>query len=865
MRAWIKPTRTHLAVGMALITNVLAIPALADTPDPLGPMAVYQNDAGASRGVSTQAAPQLAVAQLNGRELNSGIPIIVQPGGEALVALEYLLVALSLHAEHDGDGYRVDTPIGTASLPAASLHDVQGYIYVDTDTLSKAFASEIRFDPAEYALRVDTSWTSTPAAQATAAGAHAPVAPADVSAPFASVSQVRSELDFTRDDLSHHAFVTTDLGGALGSGYWRARYNDDLQDSRRFDTWSWVTGSGNRRWLLGRQIVGLNPLLPTFYLTGAQFAASNRPSIAFGPTLGYGELAASRFDAPRSVRGKGPPGGVAELRRSGQVIARTTIRLDGSYEFTDQVVTGQLEIAVYERGHPDVPLRVEEVNAQAADQMLPAGVWMQQSGVGTTANPLDPDASEGSRLAGFYQWRQGVTNNLTTIVALQAIGDHRNVMAGAATTLRGLGTWAAFAAQGEHGNAWQLFGDGARGHAFWHGNFQHFDAGFIGADSTSRDDDSAEAGWAFGPTLRASLIARHYRDAEVAPIDFVKPAIAWQPRPNFGVSARPDFDGHYTFYANWEPKPDWRVAVTRYNPRTDLEIEHRYSQGYGIRAMLTEDSQLGHRAALIADGWGLGGRRIGWSAGLLAGEGRVGFLIDAAGEVYPGLSLHAQYLDDPLMRNAQPDPGAVLTLSLIADFAITPSGIARGSFRPELLNVGGISGHIAVPDASFDASRASGTGILVDGRIRGEVDRNGRFYLADLPPGIYTLELDTEKLPLEYQPTNRARRVQVKAGAVTRIDFPVTLSLGIAGRVTDTNGKARANAHVAVEDAIGKVVAQTQSDAWGYYRVDGLAPASYRVSTSVADKQATRTFTLRDRFLFEQDLVAGNTGHDPSP
>jgi hypothetical protein len=851
------PARSHFAVGAAVLAGLWIWPTAvaAAGPDSLGPLSVYQADTGADRGVSAQSAPQLAVAQLNGRELSSGIPIIMQPDGGTLVALEYFLAALSLHAEHDGSGYRIDTPLGTATLPRSVLRDVQGYVYVDTGTLAKAFASDVRFDPSEYALRVDTAWTTAPAAQpqtTTQTG----VAAADVSAPFASLSQVRSELDYVRDDRSDHASLTTDLGGALGPGYWRARYDDDLNGARRFDTWSWVTGSDGRRWLLGRQLVGLNSLLPTFYLTGAQIAASNRPSVAFGPTLAYGELAASRFDAPRSVRGKGPPGGVAELRRNGQVIARTTIRLDGSYEFTDQITAGvHLEIAVYERGHTDVPVRVEEVNQQAADQMLPAGVWVQQAGIGTTGNPLDPAATSDGQHAGFYQWRQGVTNNLTTLAAVQTVGDQHNALVGAATSLPGLGAWAAFAARGEQGNAWQVFGDGARGNAFWHANFQRFDAGFIAADSAPHEDDSIETGWAFAPNLRASVVGRHYRDSGTAPIDFVKPAFAWQPRANIALSARPDFDGHYTFYGNWAPQPGWRVALTRYNPRTDLEIEHRYAGGFGIRAMLTEDRQLGHRAALVADGWQIAGRPIGWSAGVLGGEGRVGFLLDVAGEVYPGLSLHAQYLDDPLLRNAQPDPGPVLSLALVADFAVTPAGIARGSFRPELLNIGGISGRIEAPEGSLDTSRTRGVSVLVDGHLRGEVDANGRFYLADLPPGIYTLELDTEKLPLEYQPTDRARRVEVKAGAVTRLDFQVVLRLGIAGRVTDKGGHPVVGAKVSVVDGSGKILATTTTDAWGYYRVDGLAPAPYRVSATNTNGRTELAFTLRDRFLFGQNLT----------
>ncbi len=844
-------------LGTAIAASVLVLPtrAFADAPDPFGPVASFHNDSGTDRGVSTQSAPQLAVAQLNGHELSGGIPIIAQADGITLVGLEYFLSALSLHAEHDGAGYRVQTPIGTAVLAADALRTVQGYVYVDTRMLAKAFACDVRFDPAEYALRVDTSWDAASASQSTSQRATA-VAPADVAAPFASLSQVRSEVDYVRDGRDDHAIATTDLGGALGPGYWRMRYYDDLAGQRRVDTWSWVTGQGDRRWLLGRQLVGVNALMPTFYLTGAQMAASNRPSVAFGPTLGYGELAASRFDAPRTVRGKGPPGGIAELRRNGQAIARTTIRLDGTYEFPEQAVAGaRLEIAVYERGQPDVPVRVEEINEEASDQLLPAGVWVQQAGVGTTANPFDSAGTGNGQGAGFYQWRQGLTGGLTAMAALQTVGDQHNASVGAAGLLPGIGAWAALAARGQGGNAWQVLGNGSRGAAFWRSSFQHWDAGFADPASPQHDDDSAEAGWSFSPTLRTSLVARHYRDAGSAPIDFIKPALSWQPRGDLALSARPDFDGRYTFYGNWIPQPGWRVSMTRYNPRTDLEVEHRYASGYGVRATLTEDRDLGHRAALLVDGWHVGRLPVSWTAGLLAGQGRTGFLLDAAGELYPGLSLHAQYLDDPLLRNANPDPGPVLSLALVADFAVTPSGLARGSFRPELLNAGGISGSLSAGDSAFNASRARGTGILVDGRTRGEVDANGRFYIADLTPGVYTLELDSEKLPLEYQPTNRSRRVEVKAGAVTRLDFPVVLRLGIAGRVTDKAGHPSVGVAVTVVDGSGKILAAATTDTWGYYRVDGLAPAPYRVSATSAGVHTERTFTLRDRFLFGQDLI----------
>ncbi len=142
--------------------------------------------------------------------------------------------------------------------------------------------------------------------------------------------------------------------------------------------------------------------------------------------------------------------------------------------------------------------------------------------------------------------------------------------------------------------------------------------------------------------------------------------------------------------------------------------------------------------------------------------------------------------------------------------------------------------------------------MLLDGQLRGSVDARGRFLLDDVPSGVYALALDSEKLPLEYQPSDPVRRVQVRAGAVTRLDFAIALRLGFAGRVSGPDGAGRAELALEVHDAEGKRVAQGRSDAWGYYRFDGLPPGRYRVQS--ADGAVQREVVLERSFVFDVNL-----------
>lgn len=809
---------------------------------------------GYAQASGADSAPQIQLAALilNGDERSDALAV-VGSAGSTLVALDYFVRALHLHADMGADTLRFATPLGEAVLPRAQTREIQGYLFVDTAVLARTFGAQVRFDRGEYALRVDLGWD--PDATTAAPDDAATALPPDVRAPRASLSRWRSEVSWRGDERSSSWLGTTDLAGVLGPANWHVREIDDFDADRRLDLWALTMGQGNTRALLGRELTtAIGGLLPGFYLTGAQAAWSNRPRVLFD--AGYGDgLVASRLDAPRSVHGKGPPGGIAELRRNGQVVARTPIALDGRYEFRDQAGSGErVEVAVYEPGQADVPLRVDEIRPIASDRLLPAGAALHYAGAGSTANPLDSVAQDGER-AGFYQWRQGVSENLTLMAAWQDVGARTQSAAGAVAALGALGVWSAMFAQGEDGNAAEVYGDGARGRLFWNAYLQHRDAGFTEAGDPLREDLYGEFGMRVSAGLVPSLVARRSRGRETGEVDYVKPALSWQPRADLAFNARPDIDGRYVTIARWSPTRDLSFGFANYQDQKQFSVDRRLANRMSLRGQLVDEDGLGRRAGVYLNGSAMVRRPFAWTLGALHGRGHAGYLVEGSGELRPGLLLRAQLLDDPLQRTEFGGAGPVATISLVADFAVTASGLARGGYRAGRSDEGSISGRIDAGAAELDLGRLAGVGVMLDGRWRGEVDGSGRFAIGQLADGVYELSLDSEKLPLEYQPADRVRRVEVRSGAATRIDFGLQLRLGFAGRAQHADGTPAPGLALEVLDPSGQPVASAPTDAWGYYRVDGLPAGRYRVQSAAVEP---REVLLEREFVFGVDLDVRN-------
>lgn len=772
--------------------------------------------------------------------------------GRTKVALGMLCEALGLHASRDDDAWRIDTPIGEALIARNAVTRIAEIDYVPLDTAGESLGLALNFDQSEFALRVNGAWLdqsmdtdSLPSRESL---------PIDVHAPRASLSTWRSEVAVRRTGDRTDTTTLTELAGALGSGNWHMRYFDDLDGNRRVDEWGWLIDRGHSRTYLGQQQVTLSALLPSFGLTGAQWAYTNRPELAFGDHVIGNEIVASRIATGRQIQGEGPPGGIAELRANGSVVARTVVRLDGHYRFPE--ISGipadaVLEIALFRPASSDVPVRVEQVTLRASDDLLAGGTYVVHAGAGTQDNPLD-DADTVDGGAGFARVRAGISPRLSVDATLMRVVGERFATAGATVNLGRGGVWSGHLARSDDAGAAQLLGEGERGSVFWLANLREFDQNYFGDDSPARSDHQLEFGWR-RPRLRVSLIARDFDDPVLGEKRYVKPALNAQPFDSFWISARPDYLGNYSYAASWQPRRGTRLSASRYAERRQIDWQQELGTRFDMTAAVVDDDSYGRRDSLVLYRRPLDRYGWWWGVGALHARGRFGTLVDAGMELRPGLNARFQMQDDPLYGHSRKDT-RVISLSLTADFAVTPSGLSRGAFSTELRRVGAIAAHVdrrKLPPGA-DIASLRGVGVLVDGQVRGELDAEGRALLSRVTPGVHRVSLDAENLPIELNPADATRNVEVRAGSSTPLEFMLSARLGCAGFA----GVESAGLEVRVLDG-ERTATATRVNAIGYYRIDGLAAGRYRLQLVDADGRvaAERELSLSDTFLFQQDLI----------
>lgn len=857
--------RLCAAIATVLATSALAAPAPAPAPGPSpeasGPDFPFVRSTDGRSSSSTL----LVGLLVNGVDRGREVAILGgELDGETKVAIGMLVDVLGLHAQRGEDAWRINTPIGEAVIARAQIVRIGEIDYAPLATSAEALGLDLQFDRSEFALRAKGAWLE----QLGGSGAAAPALeslPIDVHAPTANLSAWRSEL-ITRHVAGRTDTTTlTELGGALGSGNWHLRYFDDLQGSRRIDEWGWLIDRGRSRWYLGQQQVTLSSLLPGFSLTGVQWANTNRPDAAYGDGVIGNEVIASRIATGRQIQGDGPPGGLAELRANGAVVARTIVRLDGHYRFPE--ITGipadaVLEIALYRPASNDVPVRVEQVTLRASDDLLAPGAYVVHAGAGTQENPLDSaDVEKGD--AGFARVRAGVNRRLSLDATVLRANSQDYASAGIALNLGRAGVWSGHVAQSNGAGAAELLGEGNVGAAFWAASLREFQRDYFSDNSPARRDHQVEAGWQ-RPRLRLSLIARDFEDPVLGEKRYVKPALAAQPLERLWLSARPDYLGHYSYAATWQPLAHTRLSASRYAERKQLDWQQQLTPRFDLTTAVVEDDNYGRRESVVL--YRRPPERYGWwwGAGALHSRGRYGALFDAGSELRPGLNLRVQYQNDPLYAGSGVD-NKVFSLQLTADFAVTPSGLTRGAFNPEQRRVGAIAAHVDAKKLPPGISAASlaGVGVLVDGQVRGELDQDGRVLINRLAPGVHRVVLDMENLPIDLNPADASRNVEVRAGSTTPLEFALDVSLGCAGFA----GREAAGWAVVAVAADGKEIARGAVNAIGYYRLDGIRPGRYELQllNTAGAVAARRPLALDTAFQFQQDFTAPSTTPEPIP
>ncbi len=848
-----KRTTTFLA-AFALCLTVLAgqIPAQVTAPESLPENSLPRDHL-------------LVGAILNGAEL--GALEVIRIGSRFLIPLEPFAELAGASVRSQDDALRFETPIGAAELVPEDLRQVDDVVYLRQETIEEKLAARVVFDSAEFSLRFDLPWR--PGRQAPEAGVALDLPQIeripDVTPPDLSLSTVELDVYHSRSEDRERSNSSAVLNGRMFDGWWRIRYQNDLSGSQSLREYAWLGTRDDRLYLVGQQQVHLHPLLGGLQLTGVQVATTNQPLELFSRSTEARELLPRRVRPLSNIRGIGPPAGSAELRLDGTVVARQAIGLDGIYEFLDVALPSRqlslVEVLVYER-YSQVPVAIHQQTQSASDFLLPKGAMIHMGGLGREGNLLRDllDSTEDGGLAGFYQWRYGVSDRFTVEAAVQQSADSRLVLAGFVSQLGPSTSMSLGVGSSAGGQGYDLMLEALRPSWRFLAQSRWTEAGFLSPDSAKAFSHFAEIGYRGVPRLKASLIGRSI-DSPSGRQEFVLPAISWRPLDPLYLRARPDVEGDYRYDLSYRFGASGRLAVTVEDKASaTLSFRPAYRYRFSLGANFGDGEP--DRYSAILRRFGSGRRRASWTAGTLYASGETGYLAGVTLALWPGVLGRVELESDPLLLgpDGRPDRRALFGLS-------TDLAFSRGRFLPaRTLSVrddrGAIAGRIKI-DApeGFPEYPLEKVEVLLEGLPASQTRAGGTYFVGNLEAGLYLVELDRENLPIELTPERVSFVVEVAPAAVTRLDFVVRPEFGVSGQVTDDAGRRQPGLRLELFDGEGRKVTSAVTDRFGLYRIDALPIGRYvlRISPksfpAVDIEPPSRPIEIADDFLFGQDLV----------
>lgn len=846
---------TRLLLGLTLLVTAVVRPAFAS--DNLASTELFA-------GLDTSQFSQMPVT--SARTLRSELVGIVVDGKEIAMELVYregdrlylpaqLLGRLGISGRNwDGDLVLV-TPGGEVRASRAMFRRIEGGLYFSEALLRDVLQIQWEFSPEKYAITMTLPWWQTDQ-QSVRRQAGQTARGVDVAPSSVGLTQIRLDHTHVHNDAGSYGQSDLLLRGRLLDGVWRGEVRAQENRPTRAEDYYWLRDFEQFQALVGNQQVLINPLLPAIENTGAQVLYSSE-GIEFDP---YHDQSRSqyirRFGIPvKDIEGVAQPGAIAELRVNERPVARIRVNLDGTFRFRDvrnnslQFQTTRVHI-LDQRSM--VELEVQDFSRTPIDLLLDQGESVLFAGGGANGNPLDPLLGT-SGAAGFGLARYGVSDWLTLEAGLQSAihGFHQTVGATASLGRNWAGTASFGHADGATGHSVELYGRSDR----WHltARAQEFGDGFRNPSSLESSTQQLRYEYWVSSAVSVGLEGRSLKTA-TGTSEYILPGASWRYRGNY-VKLWPDLDGEYRLDVRTTHRQrDWFEFV---HSSTGSRAEYRYfrNQNHEIFGRLDHREFDGSTIAEFGSIWypNRFDDRSQLRGSVLGGDGGFGYRFLWQTTVLPGLFSNLELRQEPVATEFY-DPGLQVRWTLSVDLSIAGGRPvpARNNFVQGRL--GSIAGRITLPDGQSIASEGiDQVSILIDGRPRTAILRGKHFFVRNLPPGIYEVELGSEYLPMNLSPRQASYRVKVGPAATSTVDFVVQPEYGLAGQVTGPDEGGIASVLVKVVDDHGTALAQTWTDSYGYFRVAGLPPGEYDVR--IAESQGVnRTVRIVDAFLFDVDL-----------
>ncbi|AUS99315.1 Cna B-type [Nostoc sp. CENA543] len=810
---------------------------------------------------------------VNSKEV--GTLVVIPEDKALLIPLDDFAQVVGLEIERLEDKTQIKTPLGVVTATEADLRKVDGVVHVTDAFLKEKLLINLELKTSDLALNVDLPWRRGLTASRDQVFDLKP----EVFAPSNNLSNLRQELNFYTSSGDSRFRSSTLLGGRLAGGSFRLRLDNNFTEQPHLSEYFYFKRSGQFLYQVGKQQLSLNPVMSGLNLTGLQFGYTNLPADRFNTNYSASELLPRRSQPTQAFQGVVPPASFVQLRVGGVVFAQQQVGLTGEYDFQDVRLPlgslSEIELLVYDRNNLNVPIEVRNLSVNSSDLLLPSGGNVQLAGLGVTGNWLqnslfdDFNSPDAGKFAGFYQVRQGISDNLTLEAGVQVLPETTQAQAGFAWRLASplilsanVGTSAgemAYKADLDFKlNNWRILGTSE----YYPGNYL---SGFYRDIGGDRTNNSLDVSHRFSNDLTLGFIARSYQ-SQNRDSDYILPTFYFRPAYNLSFRGTPNYVGDYVFNANYQPSRNTRFLFSIYSDVYSSDFTYSLNRQYRLSFGTESGADLPTRYTLTFGRSASSLSDLSWQLGLGYRDGEVGAIAGASMRLIPGLFARVDYQGIP-SRNRNTIGGIGderFTVSLVSDLSFAGGRILPSEYSSIGKDKGAIAGRIVVEGGRNGADLGGGLIKVYNNRGRSvggtKIDSQGNFFVGNLREGNYFIQIDPDELPIEVNVRKTSIVAEVAGGAVTQLDFPVRLEYGMAGKITDVSGQPMSNVEIEVVDAEGKRVTTATTDQFGLYRVDSLPVGKY---TLRIPKQANITnndtlpqleVAISKDFIYDQNL-----------
>ena len=768
-----------------------------------------------------------------------------------------------------------ETSLGQLSFDPRTLTTFEDTRYISFKQLDSSFFVKGRFVQSVFAIALDVPWI--PGKRSKKLN-KAPAITPDIPAPSSSLSFIRLEpqLSYTFGSKSFKRDILLESGGRFLGGVWDITFEGDPTTTLPPNRYHWTTYNDHLAFRAGTGSSDLYSLVGDMDFTGFQLGWNNKTILSQLDFERYSDsdafLSIDRSQQ-RTIEGNAPPASIAELRIEGIVVARQRVGLNGRFVFRNVRMTSDLrktEVYLYERTLRQKPLTILDYSMSLMNRMLPAHEVLVRTGGGVTGNPLDREGDENYLWTGFGHILYGLSNRMTFETGIQYNPEKSDIELFAGTVLAiggnfGIGIYGA-RLKNRYATDLKLQGNGRDWSLSYLGSYSQKDFSQIGREQLVNHSMRFSTGL-FKP-FDITLFGKYEKNGDANPDKYLLPGLNWYVFPGLILSALPNDDEEYRYEANMTVTSRSDLAVTYEEDIVNADLSYDFGNALQSRALYKHAISTGSSVGSVYFDWNPGGNRYDLiRLGVSRAGKETGYSVAWNKFFNAGLQMSLQYsynMNNALQLETEetfenlipPEANQYVALALTWDIGRSGKRFLPINRTAISHTRGGIAGSLKIMnDSKLGSSDINNVNILLNRKKLGQRQVDGSFFVGNLKPGVYALDVDTENLPLELNIENKSTYVEVLNGAVTDVLIPVYAEYAVAGKVIDTGGKAVEDIKVTVTDKNGKAVDSPRSNMFGYYSTKGLRPGTYTISAA----GKIQSVTVADKYLYGIDFTIEKT------